>query len=126
MVARSPCGRKRNGRVASPLWARTRLAASCFAWRSANCAVGGESCPFQALGTAAQSPNAHTLATPVTRMSGSVFNLPCSIGNPIFLIRGTGTVPIAHRVRPVWNTLLRPQLDISRSNLFHFHIQLDL
>ena len=77
------------------------LWATVFAWRIANCAVGGQMLP-SVIGTRAQSPSAQTLFLLSTRSDESAFKRPLSFASPSESIRGLGeegTVEIKVLVR---------------------------
>src|SRR5215467_6093548 len=93
MDAIMPNGLKENERVGWFFNTRPRLAASCFAWRVANCAVGGLGLPSHAFGMQALSPSAQTFEHPVTRISGSVFRRPFSNGKPSAFTNGLVALP---------------------------------
>ena len=63
------------------------------AWRTANCAVGGDTDP-EPSGTAATSPSANTVS--VARIRPSVTRRPRSVGRPKVSINGFGFTPAAH------------------------------
>src|SRR5262249_61412281 len=93
MDAIMPSGLKENGRVGWFFKTLAMFAASCFAWRVANCAVGGLGLPSHAFGMQALSPRAHTFEHPMTRISGSVFRRPLSKGKPSAFTKGLVALP---------------------------------
>ena len=80
--------------------APTIFAASCRAWASANCAVGGASLPSNALTAAAQSPAAQRPATPDTERSAFTTRRPRLFAQGSSSMRGLGCVPMVHTTVP--------------------------
>jgi hypothetical protein len=91
------------------------FSATCRPCRSANCPVGGHTCPSSAFTMRAQSPTAHASVKPWIRMSGSASTRPPSFGADMCFTTGDIVLPIVHTT--VAPAIARPSLSRTPSGV---------